>query len=92
YEGTVVKRRSVLGAGVVLTGSTPVYDLVQQNIHRRTSEAPLVIPEGAVVVQGSRHIDNTFAKTHHIALYTPVIIKYRDESTDAATALEESLR
>ncbi|MBI3005343.1 MAG: 2,3,4,5-tetrahydropyridine-2,6-dicarboxylate N-succinyltransferase [Ignavibacteriales bacterium] len=92
YEGTVVKRRSVLGAGVVLTGSTPVYDLVQQNIHRRTSESPLVIPEGAVVVQGSRHIDNSFAKAHHIALYTPVIIKYRDESTDAATALEESLR
>lgn len=92
YEGTIVKRRAVIGAGVVLTGSTPVYDLVSEKIYRRTSESPLVIPEGAVVVQGSRHIDAPFAKQHHIALYTPVIIKYRDEKTDAATALEESLR
>ncbi len=92
YEGTIVKRRAVIGAGVVLTGSTPVYDLVKQSIYRRTPESPLVIPEGAVVVQGSRHIDAPFARQHHIAIYTPVIIKYRDESTDAATALEESLR
>ncbi|MBI4428082.1 MAG: 2,3,4,5-tetrahydropyridine-2,6-dicarboxylate N-succinyltransferase [Ignavibacteriales bacterium] len=92
YEGTIVKKRAVLGAGVVLTGSTPVYDLPRQSIYRRSGDTPLVIPEGAVVVQGSRHIDDSFAKSHHIALYTPVIIKYRDESTDAATALEESLR
>lgn len=92
YEGTIVKRRAVIGAGVVLTGSTPVYDLVRETIYRRTSESPLIIPEGAVVVQGSRHIDAPFAKHHQIALYTPVIIKYRDEKTDAATALEESLR
>ncbi|MEX2088132.1 MAG: 2,3,4,5-tetrahydropyridine-2,6-dicarboxylate N-succinyltransferase, partial [Bacteroidota bacterium] len=92
YEGTIVKRRAVIGAGVILTGSTPVYDLVKQEIHRRTPDHPLVIPEGAVVVQGSRHIDAPFAKQHHIALYTPVIIKYRDEKTDAGTALEESLR
>lgn len=92
YEGTIVKRRAVLGAGVVLTGSTPVYDLANETIYRRTPERPLIIPEGAVVVQGSRHIDTLFARQHHIALYTPVIIKYRDEKTDAATALEESLR
>ncbi len=92
YEGAVIKRRVVLGAGVVLTGSTPVYDLVRQTIHRKTADQPLIIPEGAVVVQGSRAIDHTFAKKHQLAIYTPVIIKYRDEGTDAATALEESLR
>jgi 2,3,4,5-tetrahydropyridine-2-carboxylate N-succinyltransferase len=92
YEGAVLKRRVVLGAGVVLTGSTPVYDLARQAIYRKTAEQPLVIPEGAVVVQGSRAIDHAFAKKHHLAIYTPVIIKYRDEGTDASTALEESLR
>jgi 2,3,4,5-tetrahydropyridine-2,6-dicarboxylate N-succinyltransferase len=92
YEGTIVKRRAVIGSGVILTGSTPVYDLVKGTIHRRTASRPLVIPEGAVVIQGSRHIDGDFARQHHIAIYTPVIIKYRDEKTDAATALEESLR
>ncbi|HTY35617.1 MAG TPA: 2,3,4,5-tetrahydropyridine-2,6-dicarboxylate N-succinyltransferase [Bacteroidota bacterium] len=92
YEGTIVKRRAVIGSGVVLTGSTPVYDLVKGAIHRRSPQRPLVIPEGAVVVQGSRHIDGEFARQHHLALYTPIIIKYRDEKTDASTALEESLR
>ena len=92
YEGTIVKRRAVIGAGVILTGSTPVYDIVRNEIYRRTAARPLVIPEGAVVIQGSRHIEGTFAHQHHIAIYTPVIIKYRDERTDAATALEESLR
>lgn len=92
YEGTVVKRRAVLGAGVILTASTPVYDLVHQTILRRTPAAPLIIPEGAVVVQGSRAVENPFARKHHISIYTPVIVKYRDEGTDAATALEESLR
>jgi 2,3,4,5-tetrahydropyridine-2-carboxylate N-succinyltransferase len=92
YEGTIVKRRAVIGAGVVLTGSTPVYDLVRSEIRRRPAGQPLVIPEGAVVVQGSRPVDGTFAQEHGIAVYAPVIIKYRDEKTDAATALEESLR
>jgi 2,3,4,5-tetrahydropyridine-2-carboxylate N-succinyltransferase len=92
YEGTIVKRRAVIGSGVILTGSTPVYDLVKGAIYRRTSERPLVIPEGAVVVQGSRRVDGLFARQHDIAVYTPVIVKYRDEKTDAATALEESLR
>jgi 2,3,4,5-tetrahydropyridine-2-carboxylate N-succinyltransferase len=92
YEGTIVKRRAVIGAGVVLTGSTPVYDIVKETIYRRTPEQPLIIPEGAVVVSGSRQLDAPFARQHHLALYTPVIIKYRDEKTDAAAALEESLR
>ncbi|HAL57259.1 MAG TPA: 2,3,4,5-tetrahydropyridine-2,6-dicarboxylate N-succinyltransferase [Bacteroidetes bacterium] len=92
YEGTIVKRRAVIGAGVVLTGSTPVYDIAKEQIYRRTATSPLIIPEGAIVVQGSRHVDAPFAQRHHIALYTPVIVKYRDEKTDAATALEESLR
>jgi 2,3,4,5-tetrahydropyridine-2-carboxylate N-succinyltransferase len=92
YEGTIVKRRAVIGAGVILTGSTPVYDLVKGTVYRRTGARPLVIPEGAVVVQGSRHIEGEFARQHHIAIYTPLIIKYRDDKTDAATALEESLR
>jgi 2,3,4,5-tetrahydropyridine-2-carboxylate N-succinyltransferase len=92
YEGTVVKRRAVIGAGVLLTGSMPVYDLANERIYRRTPDSPLVIPEGAVVVQGSRHIDNPFAQQHHLAMYTPIIIKYRTEGTDAATVLEESLR
>lgn len=92
YEGTIVKRRAVIGSGVVLTGSTPVYDLINETIYRKTPKNPLVIPEGAVIVQGSRHIDGSFAKKHHLALYTPIIIKYRDEKTDAASALEESLR
>jgi 2,3,4,5-tetrahydropyridine-2-carboxylate N-succinyltransferase len=92
YEGTVVKRRAVIGAGVLLTASMPVYDLVKGAIYRRTPDAPLTIPEGAVVVQGSRHVDQPFARQHQIAIYTPVIIKYRNEDTDAATVLEESLR
>ena len=92
YEGTIVKRRAGIGSGVILTGSTPVYDFVKEAVYRRTAERPLVIPEGAVVVQGSRKIDGQFAQQHGIAVYTPVIVKYRDEKTDAATALEESLR
>ncbi len=92
YEGTIVQRRAVIGAGVLITASMPVYDLVKKKIYRKTGDTPLVIPEGAVVVQGSRHIDSPFAKEHHIAIYTPVIIKYRNEGTDAATVLEEGLR
>lgn len=92
YEGTVVKRRAVLAAGVILTRSTPVFDLIKEETYRGSAERPLVIPEGAVVVQGSRRIEARYAKKNHIAIYTPVIIKYRDEATDAATALEESLR
>ncbi|MCX6121827.1 MAG: 2,3,4,5-tetrahydropyridine-2,6-dicarboxylate N-succinyltransferase [Ignavibacteriales bacterium] len=92
FEGTIIKQRAVIAAGVILTGSTPVYDLVNETIYRRTKDAPLIIPESAVVVPGSRAIDTPFAKNNHLALSTPIIIKYRDSKSDAATALEESLR
>ena len=92
YEGTIVKRRAVIGAGVILTGSTPVYVIVRQTSYRKTDTEPLVIPEGAVVIPGSRLIQQAFAKNHNLSVYTPIIVKYRDEKTDAATALEESLR
>jgi 2,3,4,5-tetrahydropyridine-2-carboxylate N-succinyltransferase len=92
YEGTIVKARAVIGTGVILNGSTPVYDLAKNAIYRKTAQAPLVIPAGAVVVAGSRRIKGDFAAEHGLSIYTPVIIKYRDERTDSATALEEALR
>lgn len=93
YEGTIIKKRAVIGAGVILTGSTPVYDLVNNSVYRKTNNQPLIIPEGAVVVAGSRPIkSNIFARENHLSLYTPIIIKYRDEKTDASTALEDILR
>jgi 2,3,4,5-tetrahydropyridine-2-carboxylate N-succinyltransferase len=92
YEGTVVGRRAVLGSGVVLTGSVTVYDVPRKTTYRRTGEEPLRIPEGAVVVPGSRRLSDAFAERHGLSLYTPVIVKYRDDKTDAATALEEALR
>lgn len=93
YEGTIVKRRAVIGAGVILTGSTPVYDLVMNSVYRKTKDEPLIIPEGAVVVSGSRPIlSNIFAREKNLSMYTPLIIKYRDEKTDASTALEDMLR
>jgi 2,3,4,5-tetrahydropyridine-2-carboxylate N-succinyltransferase len=92
YEGTIVKRRAVIGAGCVITGSTPVYDTVKGLVYRKTKDEPLVIPENAVVVAGSRPLKSEFAIENNLSVYTPVIIKYRDEKTDASTALEESLR
>jgi len=95
YEGCIVKTRAVLGTGVVLTGSTPLYDVVNDRIISRASaDEPLIIPEGAVVIAGSRSIANrsAFAKEHSLALYTPIIIKYRDAKTDGRTALENALR
>jgi len=92
YEGVVVKRRSVLAAGVVLTSSSVVYDLPGERVLRAEAGAPLVIPEGSVVVMGSRPASGDFAREHGIALATPVIVKRRDEKTDAKTALEEVLR
>jgi 2,3,4,5-tetrahydropyridine-2,6-dicarboxylate N-succinyltransferase len=92
YEGTIVQRRAVIGAGCILTGSTPVYDTVKGTIYRKTKDEPLVIPEGAVVVAGSRPLKSQFGIENDLSIYTPVIIKYRDEKTDASTALEESLR
>jgi 2,3,4,5-tetrahydropyridine-2-carboxylate N-succinyltransferase len=92
YEGTIIQRRAVIGAGVVLTGSTPVYDVVRNSVYRKTNGMPLIIPEGAVVIAGNRHVEQPFAKEHKLSVYCPIIVKYRDEKTDAATALEESLR
>ncbi|HEY9166099.1 MAG TPA: 2,3,4,5-tetrahydropyridine-2,6-dicarboxylate N-succinyltransferase [Candidatus Kryptonia bacterium] len=92
YEGTLVKRRAVIGAGCIITGSTPIYDLVKRRIYKKEKTRPLIVPEGAVVVPGSRIVDSDFARKNGISIYTPVIVKYRDEKTDAATALEESLR
>jgi 2,3,4,5-tetrahydropyridine-2-carboxylate N-succinyltransferase len=92
YEGTIVRRRAVLGAGVVLTRGTPVYDLVRETVHRAVDGRPLEIPEDAVVVAGARAATSAWAKTQGLSLYTPVIVKYRDEKTDLATALEPWLR
>ncbi|ABB22905.1 2,3,4,5-tetrahydropyridine-2,6-dicarboxylate N-succinyltransferase [Pelodictyon luteolum] len=92
YEGTIVKERAVIGTGVIINGSTPVYDLARGTVHRKTADSPLVIPEGAVVVAGSRGLKGDFAEEHGLSIYTPVIIKYRDTKTDAATALEDALR
>jgi 2,3,4,5-tetrahydropyridine-2-carboxylate N-succinyltransferase len=92
YEGTVVRARAVLAAGVILTRGTPVYDLVRETVHRASADAPLEIPEGAVVVPGARRVSSAFGEREGLSLQTPVIVKYRDERTDASTALEAWLR
>jgi len=92
YEGTIVRRRAVIGSGVILNGSTPVYDLVNDTVYRRTGAVPLDIPEGAVVVPGSRRLGGDFANEHGLQIATPLIVKYRDDKTDAVTALEDALR
>ena len=92
YEGTVVKKSAVIGAGVVLTRGTPVFDLVRETVHRAEGERSLTIPENAVVVPGARAVEREWGKSQGISLQTPVIVKYRDEKTDAATALEGWLR
>ncbi|MBL8227698.1 MAG: 2,3,4,5-tetrahydropyridine-2,6-dicarboxylate N-succinyltransferase [Bryobacterales bacterium] len=92
YEGTIVKRRAVLGSGTILNRSTPVYDLVNGKVISASADQPLVIPEGAVVVAGSRAVTNGPGKEWGISLYTPVIVKYRDEKTDAKIQLEDLLR
>ncbi|MGA8368395.1 MAG: 2,3,4,5-tetrahydropyridine-2,6-dicarboxylate N-succinyltransferase [Candidatus Acidiferrales bacterium] len=92
YEGTVVKRRAVLGTGTILNRSTPVYDVVTGNILCATDDSPLVIPENAVVLAGSRAISHGFGPGLNLSLYTPVIVKYRDAKTDAKLQLEDLLR
>ena len=92
YEGTVVKRRAVLGTGTILNRSTPVYDLVRNVVHRATDDDPLIIPEEAVVVAGARAITHGPGKDWGISVYTPIIVKYRDEKTDAKIQLEDLLR
>ena len=92
YEGTIVREKAVLASGVILTRSTPVFDLVKNTIYKSYGEKPLEIPAGAVVVQGSRQITSGFGKENGLSIYAPVIVKYRDERTDAATKLEDYLR
>ena len=92
YEGTVVKKRAVLGTGAILNRSTPVYDLVRGKVYTATETEPLVIPEEAVVVAGSRAVSKGKGKEWGISLYTPVIVKYRDEKTETKIQLEDFLR
>lgn len=92
YEGTLVRSKAVLAAGVILTRGTPVYDLVTGVIHRATADAPLIIPAGAVVVPGSRAITSGHGEGWGLSVATPVIVKYRDEKTELSVMLEEVLR
>ncbi|HLQ52364.1 MAG TPA: 2,3,4,5-tetrahydropyridine-2,6-dicarboxylate N-succinyltransferase [Terriglobales bacterium] len=92
YEGTQVRARAVLGAGTILTRSTPVYDVVRGQVYRAGAEQPLVIPENAVVVPGSRAVTQGKGTEWNLSLYTPVIVKYRDEKTDSRVELEDLLR
>lgn len=92
YEGTVVRSRAVLAAGVVLTRGTPVYDLPNERVLKGSAAAPLEIPSDAVVVPGARAVTKGWGADHQLSLQTPVIVKYRDEKTDVATALEGWLR
>jgi 2,3,4,5-tetrahydropyridine-2-carboxylate N-succinyltransferase len=107
YEGTLVRARAVLGAGTILTRSTPLYDLVRGEIYRATLDTPLEVPENAVVVPGSREVNSSTASSRAagqrtvkkraadewgLSLYTPVIVKYRDEKTDRGIELEDWLR
>ncbi len=92
YEGTLVRARAVLGAGTILTRSTPLYDLVRGEVYRATSDAPLEVPENAVVVPGSRGVRKGAGAEWNLSIYTPVIVKYRDEKTDRGIELEDWLR
>src|ERR1700745_1641045 len=92
YEGTWVRSRAVLGAGTILTRSTPLYDLVRGEVYRAKAEKPLEVPENAVVVPGSRAITKGKARAWKLSLYTPVIVKYRDEKTNPSIELEDWLR
>ena len=94
YEGTLVRARAVLGAGTILTRSTPLYDLVRGEVYRATPDQPLEVPENAVVVPGSRAVTKGKGKAADwgLSLYTPVIVKYRDEKTERGIELEDWLR
>ncbi|MHB1071433.1 MAG: 2,3,4,5-tetrahydropyridine-2,6-dicarboxylate N-succinyltransferase [Gemmatimonadaceae bacterium] len=92
YEGTIVREKAVLASGTILTRGTPVYDLVREQVYRGSAERPLEIPAGAVVVPGARAVKSGWGANEGLSLQTPVIVKYRDEKTDLATALESWLR
>ncbi len=92
YEGALIRERAVLGSGVILTSSTKVYDIVNNRVIHSSSETPLEIPSGAVVIPGTRKLKSEFANEYGLSIASPIIIKYRDDKTDAKTALEEALR
>ncbi len=92
YEGAVVREAAVLGSGTIITGGTPVYDLVKEKVYRREKGRPLEIPARAVVVPGARAVTQEWGQAQHLSIYTPVIIKYRDSKTDISTQLETLLR
>ncbi|MCD6116918.1 2,3,4,5-tetrahydropyridine-2,6-dicarboxylate N-succinyltransferase [bacterium] len=92
YEGTIVREKAVIGAGVIITGATQVFDLVKEKVYRKSENAPLEIPEGAVVVPGSRPVTKGMGKEYGISLYTPVIVKYRDTKTEKSVKIENLLR
>src|SRR5690242_7144433 len=92
YEGTLVRAGAVLGAGTILTRSTPIFDIVRGDVYRTSADKPLEVPENAVVVPGSRPISKGYAAHWDLSLYTPVIVKYRDDKTDRSIELEELLR
>jgi 2,3,4,5-tetrahydropyridine-2-carboxylate N-succinyltransferase len=92
YEGTVVRKRAVLAAGTILTRGTPVYDIVNGTVLKATAETPLIIPENAVVVPGSRAVSKGKGAEWGLSVYTPVIVKYRDEKTELSLELEDLLR
>ena len=92
YEGTIVRERAVLASGTILTGSTPVYDLVRGEIYQRDKDRPLEIPAGAVVVSGTRAVTTERGRNWGLSLYAAIIVKYRDEKTDSAVRLEDYLR
>jgi 2,3,4,5-tetrahydropyridine-2,6-dicarboxylate N-succinyltransferase len=92
YEGTIVRERAVLASGTILTGSTPVYDLVRGEVYQRSAGAPLEVPAGAVVVPGSRAVKNERGRDWGLSLYAAVIVKYRDEKTERSVQLEDYLR
>ena len=92
YEGTIVRTRAVLASGVILTRSTPLFDMVNGTIIKSDGDKPLEVPAGAVVVQGSRAVTSGFGKENGLSIYCPIIVKYRDEKTDASTKLEDYLR
>ena len=92
YEGTIVRRHAVLASGVILTRSTPLFDLPHQEIIKSGDDKPLEVPAGAVVVQGSRAITKGFGQENGLSIYAPIIVKYRDEKTNTSTMLEDYLR
>ena len=92
YEGTIVKKRAVLGTGTILNASTPVYDLVRDTVYSATDDQPLIIPEQAIVVPGAREVKHPIGAKWGLSLYAAVIVKYRDAKTDVRVRMEDLLR